>query len=177
MVASFLPSFRSKKTAPLDTMTIKHRRVLGFNTESGRGWVFSTDQSRVHQPEILFLDTPSHPNLQMVCSRIIDQHGKDVACLAKTTDAIGIHDISCEGLTFSFAMRFVCPDKDAKLKRRLDEVYFEGQTSAKHGIVVMVPFMNNVLWGFQELGMPSKMTRGEVDQWIEEVAMIDACPL
>jgi hypothetical protein len=158
----------------------KPRRILGFNTCFGRGWVVSTDQSRLHRPEFIFVDTPSHPNLQMVCSRIIDKHGNDIvrhAAVGKSSDDIGIHDLRCEGLTFSFAFRFVCPKKDTERQRRLENVYLEGKTTAKHGIVVMVPVMHNIFWGFHGRGVPVKMTKQEVDRWIDEVAAGDSCPL
>ena len=177
--ALLFPSLLSTKPKEdaMSTPQQQPRRILGFNASVGRGWVFSTDQSRSHRPEFLFIDTPSHPNLQMVCSRIIDQHGEDlVAASASNKQPLRIHDVGCEGLQFSFAIRFVCSKKDPKLKRSLEDVYFEGRTMAKHGIMVMVPAMHSVIWG-PGRGLPVKKTEQDVDRWIEEVALCDTCPL
>lgn len=161
------------------------RRVLGFNCATGRGFVYSIDQSKLHRAEILFLDTPPHPNLQMVCSRIIDQMENKGSMVVGPTDVDTAFKSSvwCEGLEFKFAKRFI--EKGSALHTYLQSVYFEKRSPATHGIVVMVPAMQGTslegLWGGGNSGPvgnrhASRVSAMELDEWIERQAMEDSCP-
>jgi hypothetical protein len=162
----------------------KPRRILGFNPAVGRGYVVSMDQRS--GPEFLFLDTPSHPNLQMVCGHIIDQHAKDIAAKVTATarDRPTVGDVNCDGLTFRFFIRFVSPESNAKLLELLENVYIEDEDfKAKHGMIVMIPAMQGTrmesLWGSSSCRrgrVCTDISKESLDRWIEGIACDDNRP-
>ncbi|KAG7354566.1 hypothetical protein IV203_003922 [Nitzschia inconspicua] len=183
MVRVFPHARPSSTTVATEAVLSKPRRILGFNPAVGRGYVVSMDQR--HHPEFLFIDTPSHPNLQMVCSRIIDEQGENIAAnnALKATDRPLVGDLTCEDMTFRFIIRFVCPQSNPELLGLLERVYFEGEYAAKYGMLVVIPAIQGTrmesLWGSSSTrrgGRCEELSYEIIDKWIEGIARDDSSP-
>jgi hypothetical protein len=110
--------------------------VLVADPETGRGFVYSTDQTAKGRPELLFLDTLGDPNVMISASRIITDY--DEAGTVPNNLEVIHKDPFHEGLPLTFIAR-VIDDDNQLLKRELERLYLHSKS--EHGIIVFIPIM------------------------------------
>jgi hypothetical protein len=111
-------------------------RVLVADPETGRGFVYSTDQTAKGRPELLFLDTLGDLNVMISVSRIITDY--DEAGTLPNDKEVIHKDPFHEGFPLTFIAR-VIDDDNQHLKKELERLYLH--STSEHGIIVLVPIM------------------------------------
>lgn len=111
-------------------------RVLVADPDTGRGFVYSTDQKAKGRPEFLFLDTLGDPMVMVSLSRIISDYDEDNA-LPSNQEVIH-RDPFYEGFPLTFIAR-VIDGNNQPLKRHLEVLYLHA--NSEYGIVVLIPFL------------------------------------
>lgn len=150
-------------------------RVLVADPESGRGFVYSTDQTGKGRPEFLFLDTLGDQFAMVSCSKIISDYDASNA-VPQNLEVIN-KDPWGKGQTLTFVARVIVdePNTNSHLKRELERLYLHKH--AEHGIVVLIPNMKDQVgewWGSGSSSVPAEHSNETLDHWISTLATEEA---
>lgn len=145
---------------------VEKPRILLVDPETGRGSVYSTNQTAKGRPEFVFLDTLGDTDVMVSCSKIITDY--DNANELPNDMEVVSKDPYGEGTSLTFVARLI--PEGHPFKRLLENLYLHGR--ADHGFVVMIPYMTEGKvadwWGFGH-GRVTELTSNALDSWMKVI--------
>lgn len=155
-----------------DETIIKSRELI-FDPQTGRGFVFSTDQAAQGKPEYLFLDTPADLDFMNACCKIITDYQNGVLDSPQDLQVVVLKPWKeyNDDSAFPFVARVLLEGngRDARLKRMLEQNFLY-HANTRHGLVVMIPLAQNPHWDQGKIPVPEVCTGLATDVWIQTVA-------